>query len=35
MNIRNYNVAMHEFCMMTMTTFATVFFMLAMCIALM
>lgn len=35
MNIRNYNVAMHEFCMMAMTSFATVFFMLVMCIALM
>lgn len=35
MNIRNYNVALHEFCVMALTTFVSVFFMLAMCIALM
>lgn len=35
MNIRNYNVAMCEFCVMTLTSFATVFFMLVMCVALM
>lgn len=35
MNIRNYNVALHEFCIMFLTTFVCVFFMMAMCIALM
>lgn len=35
MNIRNYNVAMHEFCVMALTTAVGVFFMLAMCIAFM
>lgn len=35
MNIRNYNVAVHEFCVMALTTTVGVFFMLAMCIAFM
>lgn len=35
MNIRNYNVALHEFCVMVLTTFVCTFSMLAMCIALM
>lgn len=35
MNIRNYNVALHEFCVMALTTFVSVFFMLTMCIAFM
>lgn len=35
MNLRNYNVAMHEFCVMALTTFAAVFSMMAMCIAFM
>ena len=35
MNLRNYNVALHEFCVMALITFTTVFFMMAMCIAFM
>ena len=35
MNIRNYNVAMHELCMMALTTTASVLFMMAICIAFM
>lgn len=35
MNIRKYNVAMHDFCIMALATFAITFFMLAMCVALM
>lgn len=35
MNLRNYNVALHEFCTMTLLTFASVFFMMAMCVAFM
>lgn len=35
MNLRNYNVALHEFCVMVLTTFVGVFSMMAMCIAFM
>lgn len=35
MNLRNYNVALREFCTMALVTFVTVFAMMAMCIALM
>lgn len=35
MNIRNYNVAMHEFCVMALTAFVGTVSMLVMCIALM
>jgi hypothetical protein len=35
MNIKNYNVALHDFCLMALATFSVIFFMMAMCVALM
>lgn len=34
MNLRNYNVALHELCVMALTTFTVTFFMLVIGIAL-